>query len=343
MTKLDLYSDIQLHEDACFLCGRPSGISQEHVFAKWIQHRYNLWDKRITLLNDTLLLYRNLKIPCCVHCNGVELGRLENLVSDAVVQGYESVRRLGHRPLYLWTAKIFYGILRKELSLSLDRRRPELGPIVPEELLRSFSHLHMFLQGVRGCHEFVGPPPYSLLLFNLHDVGGDQGFWFCDSIPYMTLSIRMGEVGLIVVFEDGGLTQESYGRYELDVGGCKLHPIQFDEVYARVSYQLSLVESGLTYLTTKTDGGHISYRTQVLSRGLPTRAWSQEEFSEVLRVHLDGWTNAEGHSIKWFESPDRVPTWMSNTTGELLIKTLPEWEGVARELQSHHPKEETSE
>lgn len=330
MIKQDLFSDLQVQEDACFLCGTHSGITQEHVFAKWMQHGYNLWDKRLTLLNGTLLQYRNLKIPCCWHCNGVELGRLENLVSNAVGQGYESVKQLGDRPLYLWAAKIFYGILRKELSLLRNRRQPEAGPIVPEEVLRSFSNLHLFLQGVRGRHDFAGTPPYSLLLFNVHDVGGEHRFGFRDSIPYKTLSLRIGEVGLIVVFEDGGLAQESYGRYALDVGGRKLHPIQFDEVYARVSYQMSLVESGLKYLTSKSDGDHTSCRTTVLGRSLPTKAWSPRELSDVLRVHLAGWTGAQGHSIKWYEPPDKVQTWMTNTSGELLLKPLEEWEGGSK-------------
>ena len=327
------FSDLQVDEDSCFICGTRSDITQEHVFAKWVQHGYDLWDKRIALLNDTFMQYRNLRIPCCKHCNGVDLGRLERLVSDAVARGYEGVKALGERPLYLWTAKIFFGILRKELSLLRDRRQPEAGTIVPEGLLRSFSNLHLFLQGVRGRHDFDGPPPYSVLLFNLHDVGGEHRFGFRDSTPYMTLSVRMGEVGVIVAFEDGGLARETFGRYALAVAGRKLHPIQFDEVFAKVSYQMSLVETGLKYLTSDSDGDHTPVRTSVVSRGLPTKAWSQRAFSEVLRVHLSDWTSAQEGNIKWYEPPDRVQTWMVGPSGELLLKAHEEWTAGVYSLQ----------
>ena len=47
----------------------------------------------------------------------------------------------------------------------------------------------------------------------------------------------MGDIGLLVSLEDGGLTAESYGRFVAQVAGRKLHPIQFDELTAKVTYQ----------------------------------------------------------------------------------------------------------
>ena len=49
--------------------------------------------------------------------------------------------------------------------------------------------------------------------------------------------MRMGEVGLIVSFEDGGLIRESYAKYVRDVAGRKLHPIQFTELYAKTLHK----------------------------------------------------------------------------------------------------------
>lgn len=321
------FDDLQLHEDACFLCGARSGkITQEHVFPKWMQRSFDLWDKRLTLLNSTQLQYRNLRIPCCSKCNGVDLEKVERELSSAVAQGYQGLRTVSERTLYLWAAKIFYGILRKEFSLLRVRRQPEVGSIVPEAALRSFSNLHRFLQGARGCHDFIGTPPYSVLLFNLHDVGGEHRFGFRDSIPHMTLSVCMADIGVIVVFEDGGLAHETYGRYEQAVAGRKLHPIQFEEVYAKVTYQTSLVDSGVEYLTSKTDGDESSCRTTVLKRGVPSE-WLQREFAEVLKQHVADWLGNQAHKITWYEAPDKVQTWMIDTSGDLLLKPLDEWNG----------------
>ena len=52
----------------------------------------------------------------------------------------------------------------------------------------------------------------------------------------------MGEVGVIVAFEDCGINADSFGRYVKELAGRKLSPIQFNELYAKVLYQTQLIE-----------------------------------------------------------------------------------------------------
>ena len=164
-------------DDSCFLCGsQAESITQEHVFPKWLQHLYALWNQRIGLLNDTLIQYRSLRIPCCSTCNQGNLSRLESVISSAVASGYEACIALDERLLYLWAGKIYYGMLRKEIDLLRYRAHPDEGSIIPAETLKSFSNLHLFLQGIRGEHEFSANPPYSVLVCNLHDVGTPRNY-----------------------------------------------------------------------------------------------------------------------------------------------------------------------
>ncbi|MFH1660795.1 MAG: hypothetical protein ABIG35_15910 [Pseudomonadota bacterium] len=320
------FSDLRVDSDSCFLCGSGSlPPTQEHVFPKWLQHRYNLWNKTLGLLNETKIQYKNLLIPCCARCNSEDLSRLEDRVSSAISRGFDCTSKLDSHLLYLWAGKLYFGVLRKEITLAQDRSRPHEGTILPKESLKAFSELHLFLQSIRGRHEFSGKPPYSVLVCNLHDLGQLRNFYFRDSLFHMTLSIRMGEVGIIVALEDGGLTSDSYGRYVNAVAGKKLHPIQFDELYAKVLYQVSRVEGGVTYITSKHEFDSQPAQTLVMAGGY-LRESSQEEYSQLLRPMVSDWLHSEPDHIEWFVPPNLVPTWMTDKAGDLLLRPLSEWE-----------------
>jgi len=326
MTDEDFSDFLQTGNDRCFLCGtQRTPITLEHVFPKWLQNRHGLWNQKIGLLNETKIPYRNLLIPCCSTCNQEDLARLESTISTAVLSGYEACSAIDERLLYLWSGKLFYGILRKEITLSRERSKQDPESIFPKELLKSFSDLHLFLQGIRGAHEFPANVPYSVLVCNLHDLGEQRNFCFRDSLFNMTLAIRMGEIGIIIALEDAGLTKISYGRYVEAVAGRKLHPIQFDELSAKVLYQVSRIEGGITYITSKSRSGSQPIFTHIMSNGR-LRQQSQEEFAQVLKVYVSNWLKGKGVETQWFVPPNLVPTWMTDETGALLFRSPDEWE-----------------
>ena len=58
--------------DKCFLCGsdlKSENYSVEHIFPKWLQNKFRLWNQELILLNGTAIKYRRLTIPCCKNCN----------------------------------------------------------------------------------------------------------------------------------------------------------------------------------------------------------------------------------------------------------------------------------
>lgn len=317
------YGEQSFTDGACFLCGKDidGANSVEHVFPKWLQKSFDLWNQKIDLLNGTSIPYRQLTIPCCQECNNEHLSKIEDQVSGAVKCGFEKVVELPVQTLYLWSGKIFYGLLRKEFELLLDRSKPKSGTIVTKDILDSFSNLHIFLQAFRGRHEFTGDVPYSVLVCNLHDFG--SLYDFRDNLTLFTLAIRMGEIGIIVSFEDGGLIRESYGRYVEEVGGKKLHPIQFYELYAKVSYQVKLRQHPLSYLTlSHVDGQYIASTEMVRSSTLLDE-WDQREFHELLRFHVSHCLSDDSQVV--FQPPDRVSTWMVDNKGKPLLLSRDEW------------------
>mgnify|MGYP000435142675 CR=1 FL=1 len=322
------FSEITIDGNSCFLCGLEVGeITQEHVFPKWLQKRYNLWSKNLVLLNRTSIPYRTLTIPCCARCNNEDLADLETKISKAVSEGYEACSSLSDSHWYLWLGKLFYGILRKEIGLKADRSRSSSVPIISPKTLSSFSSLHLFLQGIRKLHQFGDRAPYSVLLCNLHDLGARRDFWFGDSFHYMTAGIRMGGIGVIVAFEDGSINAETIGQYLKKVNGAKLHPIQFSELYAKVSYQSYLLHSPIRYVSSKQDAKGSTTYTDVFG-GYHLRPWSQHEFSGVLKRHVGPWLPNCGKDSVWFTEPDLVPTWMVGGEGEPLLQPLEVWEGA---------------
>src|SRR5262249_35334617 len=67
-------------KETCFLCAcalNNANRSDEHVIPRWLQREFNLWDQRLTLLNDTDIPYRQLTIPCCTRCNNETFAPLE--------------------------------------------------------------------------------------------------------------------------------------------------------------------------------------------------------------------------------------------------------------------------
>jgi hypothetical protein len=63
----------------CFYCGQVlrGNKTREHVFPQWLKRRFGLANQHLTLLNGSLIPYRQLTVPCCSTCHNVHLSKLE--------------------------------------------------------------------------------------------------------------------------------------------------------------------------------------------------------------------------------------------------------------------------
>lgn len=214
--------------------------SNEHVFPKWIQRRFNLWNEKLTLLNGTLIPYRQLTIPCCTECNSEHLSQIESQVEAAFAAGMESVATLDRRILFLWLAKIYYGLIFRELFLPLARSDPKLGPIATDEQLKLFRMHHMLLQGTRGVVRWRHPEqqPASIFVFKCQTTKSTRAnFDYFDIVQYPYLAIRVGPVGVMSVLQDWGALEGSVKLPQIEAArSLDLHPIQFRQVAAIGAY-----------------------------------------------------------------------------------------------------------
>jgi len=234
-------SEFASARDQCFLCRRELRssdlLTREHVFPRWLQTRYQLWDMKLGLLNHSRITYRQLLIPCCAACNGEHLSRLEQVVRRGVARGFDEFRRIDPRYVHQWLAKIFFGLLFRELSLKLDQTDPLSDSIVDLEMINTYKVIRMFLQGIRLDVTTEGPKePWSVFLCRMEpgaNVASD--FDYLDNVAGVA-GIRMSDVGAIVCFDDAGIVKNHLAPMLRPLDQVSLKPLQFTELVAAVIY-----------------------------------------------------------------------------------------------------------
>lgn len=309
--------------DKCFLCGclLKDKKSVEHIFPKWVQHRYGLWNETITLLNRTTIPYRSLTVPCCRSCNTKYLAPLENTIRLHHERGYSEFLKLDKIRIFQWIAKIFYGLLFKELSLFVDRSDPDYGFITSPDLLKELRTLHTFLQSIRMPFEFVDFHPWSIFLVETNTYEDKRDFDYHDEIFTLTFSIRMGGVGIIACLEDNGAQEELFSEYFDKFKGIKLHPTQFDELVAKVTYKAALMNRTPKYIMMlpKEEGQKVTVIASPL-QGFSSKPifddWNQRDYAAYLAFQ---WNKYGIQFEDIFREPDMVLSRLVNEDGTVKV------------------------
>jgi hypothetical protein len=296
---------VRFGPSTCFLCSVPlrnKNRSDEHVFPKWLQNRFNLWNQRLDLINLTSIPYRQLTIPCCKTCNNVHLSKIEDIMRAPVESGPGAVAKLPSSTVYMWLSKIFYGILYRESLLRADRRS-DRRPIVPKEALRELRLHHDFMQGIRRSLEFPFGIPGSIFIFGTTQPDRIEAqFDFLDNHHNLSIALRMGSVGIICCLQDGGLTRGFHDHlkrpsYRKD----RLHPMQFREATAEVFYKSMLLESAPLYTVVEDP-----YKMLVMTQNpqhVGFREWDWLSFCKMLAHYWDQPTEEiYGGNIGWASS-----------------------------------------
>jgi hypothetical protein len=239
----------------CFFCSKllRNKNSREHVFPKWSQEKFNLWDQTIHLLNGTTIQYSKLTVPCCKPCNTIHLSQLENRVKRLLFEAPISVARRNSSDIWIWVMKILLGIVYAERILPLRRSKPSGRRILPREMRDSLRMTHFFVQklnlNIRFEAEGKLRVPGSIFIFNLKKYPDlINHFHFRDDMGTLSVFMRLGNRGLIAMSDGGALDLELGPLVKRDAA-TKLHPIQFDEMGARLFYKSSLFNRTPKYIT----------------------------------------------------------------------------------------------
>lgn len=226
----------------CFLCGvqiNKSNKSDEDVFPKWLQAQQNLSSKKIDLLNQKPIKYGSGKVPCCKSCNTQTLSRLEIQVSEAFKQGLQAVQALPKISLFLWLAKIHYGMHFLELGLNVIPGDSSSPTIANEESIRTLAMEHRLLQAASG--KIMWDPAYgspaSILFFEcLTSESSELNFDYFDDIRIPFIAVRINEVGIVAILQDWEKLETIYNSTPPHQKPRNLYPTQFREQATQALY-----------------------------------------------------------------------------------------------------------
>jgi hypothetical protein len=241
-----------LDHDHCFLCAvllDAENRTDEHVFARWLQRDFDLWNQTIRLLNASSIRYRSLTIPCCRDCNGFWLSKIEDVVAAAFRAGGTAVEELDPIVLSLWMAKIYYGLHFKELALPMDLRNQKVGTIVHRDQLSRMTELHQVLQVARGRVRLSRAPASIIVLRAQVPAEARDQFDYRDARRAPFLAIRIGETVVLGCLLDWGAMSALDDEVLCVARSLELHPVQFIEVAAYASYLACRYTGRFGYLT----------------------------------------------------------------------------------------------
>lgn len=275
MDEIKFYRNLKeetFDEESCFLCGKQcDSKTAEHIFPKWLQHKYNLWDKKLKISNGTNIPYRYLTVPCCADCNNVKLSQLEKQFRNLLDRSFENLTIEDEKTIFQWTGKILYATRYKELSLLVDRKNPDLGEIISLKELESYSSLHLFLQSIRFETKFNDPKPWSIFTFSCKD----DEFFYHNILSSLCLSIKFGKLSLTIAYEDNNIISDFMGAFK-HLRNYGINFAQYLEINAHIFYSTILKENVPKYIS------HFNQETEILTVNtmgiLRSRKWDDKEY-----------------------------------------------------------------
>src|SRR5690606_28872049 len=101
------FKQFQFDPAICFLTGNQLQSEEEsiQVFPVWMMKSFQLEDKPFKMLDENLVTYKSLKLPCSIHA-AEAIEQMELAVEQSFEQGYEAVRQLDPLLLFQWMTKI---------------------------------------------------------------------------------------------------------------------------------------------------------------------------------------------------------------------------------------------
>lgn len=230
------FLDFKFSNKSCFLTGEILHSDDERiqVFPVWMMRAFNLEDQPFKMLDESLLTYKKLQLPCSAAVSSA-FEKVESEVESAMQKGYEAVSALDQLTLFHWVAKILYGVVFNEIQVGI-RQATLSGEEMnfSQALVQKFRNLHSMLQSLVTPMEFEHKNPFTILVVPVDNA--EETFSYRDEINTLIFSLRMKDFAIIATLQDNGTNAIYHEEVLAVMDGQKLHPIQFEEICARYFY-----------------------------------------------------------------------------------------------------------
>lgn len=225
--------------DCCFICGlspRKTTFNDEHILPEWLLRRFKLFQREITLPNRTTVRYGQYTIQCCSACNSLLGAAIEQPVRELVAGGHQAVadqvREKGPSLLFVWLALIFVKTHLRDRDFRADRDlRVPSGPISSMYKWGTLHHLHcvarIFFSGAELDPQVFG----TIMILPAKVEPASEPFDFVDLYLAQTMLMRIEDVAILCVFDDGGAVAQYLIRILKDAPG-PFSAVQLREILA---------------------------------------------------------------------------------------------------------------
>ena len=247
------FDDLIFDEHFCFLSGALTNGTIS-VFPECLLQHFQFGDERIEMMDKTKLYkYSDLKLPCAPKVIK-SFEALDLKVEKAFKNGYEGMAALKEEEIFQWTGRIVYGLLYYEMIYEkqrLQRQGKEFS--ISPYLKERFGNFHLMLQSLIAPVSFVGKKPWSIIVFPMK-YSADI-FSYRDDTVNLLFSMGVNGFGIIVCFRDNGIIAEKNKDILEKIKGHVLHPIQFEELYARFHYSDYILQYKPEYKIEESENG----------------------------------------------------------------------------------------
>lgn len=242
---LDLFNPFQnmiFDPHFCFLSGDLT-TEKMTVFPEWLMEHFKFGKEEIALMQNTkakMTAYKDLKLPCAPHVKKA-FEELDEKFKKAYDQGYEAIAELDELVLFQWSGRIVYGLLYLEMMGEWEHNQ-ELGKSFDfsAKLRDRMGKFHHMLQSLIEPVRFGERKPWSIVTFPLKYSADILSFR--DDIINLLFQFGVNGFGFVVCFQDNGIVKETEKELVDKIKGHTLHPVQFEELYARFHYRVDLLQ-----------------------------------------------------------------------------------------------------
>ncbi|SRX54774.1 hypothetical protein [Aequorivita sp. CIP111184] len=301
-TLFNPFEDLIFDEHFCFLSG---ALTNEHisVFPEWLMKHFKFDDERIEMMDKTKsYTYTDLRLPCSPEVK-TAFKELDIKVQDAYKNGFEGMASLDQELLFQWTGRMVYGLLYYEMLYERDRLLKQGEEFeLSAHLKERFGRFHLMLQSVIAPVSFVGKKPWSIAVFPLK-YSADIFSYRDDAINLM-FSFGVNGFGFIACLQDNGIIGDKQKDILDKMKGHVLHPIQFEELYARFHYSDYILQYKPEYKIESEDD-------KVIVEALPIEStankpifgfWDEDIFAQLLSNYWQVY-GIEREDILKFQKP----------------------------------------
>lgn len=312
------FEKLNFSKNFCFLSGEKLQSSEEEitVFSQWLMQEYQLQDKPFKLLDESMVTYGQMKLPCSGKVKNQHIETLEAEIQKAFVSGYDSVIKLPELRIFQWIAKMVYGVLFNEIRTGMIQQKAKNEDFeLSQSLIHKFANLHLMMQSLNSRVVFEGSKPWSIRIFKLKS--SKDLFNYRDEINTLTFSLGMKDFGIIACLQDNGTNAVYHKEILSKISDKPLHPLQFEELCARFFYSNYLFNRLPEYNIMPTQ--EAVYVEAMPLRGMSNKPlfdfWQNKTYAQVLENFWKPW------GILLFEilkDPENPRTYLLNNDQELI-------------------------